>query len=179
MSHEHLSPLPREARQYQGHRAGLVTRVIAAAIDAGVVGVVLCLGYAGLAGFLFLLSPRDFSFPDTNLILSMAAAFGVMVVYLTFAWWFSGRTYGNLLMGLRVVNHAGRRLHLGGAFVRAVFCTVFPIGLMWIAFSRENRSAQDLVLRTSVLYDWKPRGGPARRHAEDADPAHEAAPEPL
>jgi uncharacterized RDD family membrane protein YckC len=173
MSHEHLSPLPREARPYQGQRAGLVTRMIGAAIDAAVVGLVLCMGYAGLAGFLFILSPRDFSFPDTSLFLSLAAAFGVMVVYLTATWWFSGRTYGSLLMGLRVVNYNGERMHLAGAFVRAVFCTVFPVGLLWIALSRQNRSVQDVVLRTSVIYDWKPKSGATRRHAEDAGPAEQ------
>src|SRR5512138_2719031 len=63
MSSHGVSPLPREARPYQGQRAGLVSRFIAAAIDAAVVGLVVCLGYAVLAGFLFVLSPRDFSFP--------------------------------------------------------------------------------------------------------------------
>src|SRR4051794_4569580 len=109
-----ISPLPREARPYQGQRAGLVTRMIAATIDAAVVGLVLCLGYAGLAGLRFLISPRDFSFPDTNLILSMAAAFSVLVIYLTGCWWFSGRTYGDLVMGLRVVNFRGDGMHLAG-----------------------------------------------------------------
>jgi uncharacterized RDD family membrane protein YckC len=165
MTHNNgISPLPREARPYQGQRAGLVSRLVAAVIDAAVVGLVLCLGYAGLAGLVFLISPRDFSFPDTNLILSLAAAFTVLVIYLTACWWFSGRSYGDLLMGLRVVNFQGHGLRLVGAFVRAVFCAFFPIGLLWIAFSRENRSAQDLVLRTSVVYDWHPRGGPGHAH---------------
>ena len=30
----------------------------------------------------------------------------------------------------------------------------FPVGLFWVAFSRENRSLQDVVLRTSVIHDW-------------------------
>jgi hypothetical protein len=32
---------------------------------------------------------------------------------------------------------------------------VFPIGLLWTAVSRENRSLADLLLRTSVVYDWQ------------------------
>ena len=28
------------------------------------------------------------------------------------------------------------------------------IGLVWCAISRENRSLQDIVLRTSVVHDW-------------------------
>ena len=79
------------------------------------------------------------------------------MVYLTVAWWLSGRSYGCLVMGLRVVNHRGGPLHLAGAFVRALFCAALPIGLLWVAVSRENRSVQDTVLRTSVIYDWQPR----------------------
>jgi hypothetical protein len=31
---------------------------------------------------------------------------------------------------------------------------VFPIGVLWVAVNRENRSVQDIVLRTSVVYEW-------------------------
>jgi hypothetical protein len=34
-----------------------------------------------------------------------------------------------------------------------VLCTLFPIGLVWVLVSGENRSVQDLLLRTSALYD--------------------------
>jgi hypothetical protein len=37
--------------------------------------------------------------------------------------------------------------------VRAVLCTLVPVGLLWVLVSRDNRSVQDLLLRTSVLYD--------------------------
>ncbi|MDU0314159.1 RDD family protein [Phycicoccus sp. M110.8] len=152
-----VSPLPRVARPYQGRRAGLVSRLVASAVDAAVVGLLVGAGYAGVTAIRFILSPRGFTFPDTSLLLSMAAGFGVCVAYLTVCWWSSGRTYGDLLMGLRVVNLHGQRMHLAGSLVRALLCTCFPIGLFWVALSRENRSAQDLVLRTSVIYDWQSR----------------------
>ncbi len=155
-----VSPVPREARPYQGNRAGVVTRVIASTIDGVVVGAILLAGYATIAGFMFLLDPRNFSFPDTSLILSLAAGFAVLVVYLTVAWAISGRTYGSLVMGLRVVNRRGQKLRLHGALLRALVCAVFPIGLLWCAVSSENRSLQDVLLRTSVIYDWQPRGAP-------------------
>jgi uncharacterized RDD family membrane protein YckC len=158
MSEGGVSPLPREARPYQGQRAGLVTRLVAAVIDAVVVALVLLAGYAGWAGLLFLVDPRGFSFPDTSLFKSLAAGFVVVVVYLTAAWWISGRSYGCLVMGLRVVSFRGERLRLAGALVRALLCAVVPVGLLWVAVSRENRSAQDVLLRTSVVYDWQPRG---------------------
>ena len=157
-----VSPLPREARPYQGQRAGVVTRLVAAVIDAVVVGLALLVGYAGLVAVVFVLDPLNFTFPDLNLVVSLATALVVLVVYLTLAWWLSGRTYGCLVMGLRVMGFRGENMRLAGALVRAVFCALFPIGLLWVAASRENRSLQDVVLRTSVIYDWQPKGGPNR-----------------
>ena len=155
-----VSPLPRDARPYQGRRAGLVTRMVAAALDGVVVVLVLLVAYAALATFLFLVDPRGFSFPDVGPLFSLTAGFVVLVVYQTLAWRLTGHTYGGLVMGLRVVNARGRRLRWAGSFARAVFCAVVPIGLLWVAVSRENRSVQDVVLRTSVVYDWQPTGGP-------------------
>jgi uncharacterized RDD family membrane protein YckC len=152
-----VSPLPREARPYQGQRAGLVTRLVAAAID----GIVLLAGllgvYAGFAAILFMVDPRGFEFPNVGLFVTGLAAFAGAVVYLTVFWWVSGRTYGCLVMGLRVVGRRGQRLRLPGALLRALFCAAFPIGLLVVALSRENRSVQDMVLQTSVIYDWQPR----------------------
>ena len=162
MSGNPPTPVPREARPYQGRRAGLVTRLVAAALDAVVVGIVLAAGYLGWAGFLLLLDPRHFSFPELGFVFSLVSAFIVSVVYLTVSWWVSGRSYGALVMGLRVVGPRGRPLRLAGALLRAMFCVAVPIGLLWIAVSRENRSLQDTVLRTSVLYDWQPREAPSR-----------------
>lgn len=160
MTESGVSPLPREARPYQGRRAGLVTRMVAAALDGVVVVVVLLVGYAAVAVFLFLLDPRGFSLPEVGLLFSMASAFVVLVVYQTLAWWLAGRTYGGLVMGLRVVGFRGRRLRLTGSFARSLFCAFLPIGILWVAVSRQNRSVQDMVLRTSVVYDWQPRGVP-------------------
>ena len=159
-----VSPIPSEARRYQGQRAGLVTRLVAAAIDGILVGLVLLLGYAGFAGLLFLIDPRGFSFPEMGLFLSLSSAFVVLVIYLTVSWWISGRTYGALVMGLRVVGHRGENMRLLGALVRAVLCGVFPVGLLWAAVNKENRSVQDVLLRTSVIYDWQPKNAHRTNH---------------
>jgi len=160
MSEGGVSPVPREARPYQGQRAGLVTRLVAAVIDGLVVALVLSAGYVALTAVIFLVDPRGFSFPQPRLVFSLAMGFLVLVVYFTIAWRISGRTYGSLVMGLRVVGYRGENLRVVGAFVRALFCAVFPIGLVWVAVSRENRSVQDIVLRTSVVYDWQPKAAP-------------------
>lgn len=164
------TPVPREARPYQGRRAGLVTRLIAAAVDLAVVAVVLVAAYAGWAAFLLLIDPRTFTFPEVSVVFSLLAWFVVSVGYLTLAWTLSGRSYGDLVMGLRVLGPGGRRLHLVGAFVRALACVVIPIGLLWVAVSRQQRSFQDVVLRTSVVYDWQPRTA----HTSKAQPVEPA-----
>lgn len=156
MTESGVSPLPHEAQRFQGRRAGVVTRMIAAGLDGVVVALVLLAGYVTLAVVLFLFDPRTFSFPDVGLLFSMTWAFGVLVVYQALAWWLTGRTYGGRVMGLRVVGPRGGRQRLSGAVLRSFFCAAFPIGILWVAVSRENRSVQDVVLRTSVVYDWQP-----------------------
>lgn len=157
MTDRHVSPIPREARPYQGQRAGLVTRFVASAIDGLIVLAVVLAGYGAIAVAAFLVKGRNFVFPDTSLIFNMATTFAVLVVYLSLAWAVNGRTYGAHVMGLRVVSDSGARLRPLRAVMRGAFCAVFPIGLFWAAVSRRNQSLQDLVLRTAVVYDWQPR----------------------
>ena len=154
--------VPLEVRAYQGRRAGVVSRSLAAAVDLLVVVAVLVGSWAAWAGLLFLLNPAGFRLPTGSVLLCMGAGLAVLVVYLTGAWITTGRTYGNRLMGLRVVNFRGTRLRLPAALLRAVTYAAFPIGLLWVAVNRENRSLQDVVFRTSVIYDWT-RHSPPRR----------------
>ena len=61
----HVDPIPREARPFQGHRAGLVTRTAAAAIDLGIVIIALGVCYLGVTALIFLFDPRTFTAPST------------------------------------------------------------------------------------------------------------------
>ncbi len=155
-----ISPVPREARPYQGERAGLVTRLIAATVDALCVAAALVAMYAGTNIALFMVDPRGFEFFEASILASVTTALVVCVVYLAAAWSFTGRTYGDHVMGLRVVNGEGGRLRAPRALLRAVLCVGFPIGLLWCFVSPFRKSLQDAVLRTSVIYDWRPRNHP-------------------
>lgn len=149
--------IPREARDFQGMRAGIISRLIANAIDLAIAAGIVLAAYVGWAGLKFAYNPVSFTWPSAQLIL----IFGGVLVTLGFEFWVlwatTGRTYGDHVMGLRVVNFRGERLRWFGALVRAAFCVVFMLGLLWVAVSHQNRSVQDVVLRTSVIYDWQPR----------------------
>ena len=163
MTGSEISPVPREARPYQGHSAGLVTRIVANTIDALVVGVIVGAIYLGFVAFRFLLDPRTFVWPSGNFLVSLTTTLFIATGYLALGWWLLGRTYGDHVMGLRVVDRRGRRLGPLRALLRAAFCVFFPIGLFWCIVSPERRSVQDVVLWTRVVYDWVARPGACQR----------------
>jgi uncharacterized RDD family membrane protein YckC len=134
--------------------AGVVTRSLAAAVDGLVAGAIELGLWGGYAALVFLLDPHHFTFPSPP-VLSFVGLFGVVAfVYLSAAWAMSGRTLGGQLLGLRVQSSDGGRPAWLTSMARAALYIVFPIGLFWSAVSARNRSVQDMLLRTSVVYDW-------------------------
>lgn len=154
--HRQIDPQVRPA--IQGRRAGLVTRVLANAVDLGVVVVLLAIGYLAVAAVRFLVHPSSFRFPTPSFALVLIVGGVVMGSYFAVSWAVAERTYGDEVLGLRVVNFRGERLHWAGSLLRALLCVVFPIGLLWVLLSPRNRSVQDVVLQSSVIYDWPSAG---------------------
>ena len=146
--------LPPEARTVQGHRAGAVTRTAANLVDSLVAVLVVAVGYGVWCALVFLRAPQRFTPPSPSYGLLLLAFFGALFLYFAVAWAATGRTYGGHLLGLRVVGPHGDRVRLPRAVVRAACCVALPVGLYWVLFSSENRSVQDVLLRTSVVYDW-------------------------
>jgi uncharacterized RDD family membrane protein YckC len=151
-----MGALPREARAYQGQRAGVVSRLLADAVDLLIIIAIVAAGYGAVSGILFLWDPRGFRFPTLDRTWLLTAGAAVLFLYLSASWVMTGRTWGDLLLGLRVVNFRGEPLRVAGAVLRAALCVVFPIGIFYVAVSPANRSVADVVLRTSVVYDWGP-----------------------
>ncbi|MBI1377547.1 MAG: RDD family protein [Frankiales bacterium] len=156
----HLNPIPPKARVFQGLRAGVVSRTAAGAIDYLLVASTTVGTYLAIVVLKFLVDPRDYVLPTWSFGLFLLVGFGYLVIYLALAFATTGRTVGARLMGLRVVGRKGTRMHWWAAVLRAGFCAVFPVGLFWCAVSRENRSVQDVVLRTSVIHDWPVHAAP-------------------
>ena len=156
MTDHDLSHLPREARAFQGRPAGIVSRSVANLIDAAVVVGILLAGYLGINGLLFFLDPRGFHFREPVPLWTLTAGFVVAGLYFAITWAWVARSIGDHVMGLRVVGRRGRRIRPLVALLRAGFCVVFPIGLFWCVINPRSASVQDIVLRTSVVYDWMP-----------------------
>jgi uncharacterized RDD family membrane protein YckC len=158
----HVSPrdlptLPSDAIGFQGERAGFVTRLLAASIDVALVFITVLATVAVIWMLSFIINPSDAAFGAGRapMVWPMVVyGYFLNLAYWTIGWATGGRTIGNLIMGVRVVNFRGGRVRWVGAFLRALFCTFFPIGLAWVIISGANRSVQDVVLRTSVIYDW-------------------------
>jgi uncharacterized RDD family membrane protein YckC len=148
--------LPAEARGFQGSRAGIVSRSVAAVIDFGV---------AVVAAFVLVLIRSVWSFftsGGTSLRIEWPSRLGlsslvwvVLFLYLAWGWGRTGKTIGKRVLGLTVVTTGGGRLPAWLAIVRAALYAVFPVGLLWSAVSARQRSVQDLLLRTAVVYDWR------------------------
>ncbi|HET7349753.1 MAG TPA: RDD family protein [Marmoricola sp.] len=150
---EGISPVPRAARPYQGEPAGLVSRFLAATIDTVGVAVVVVATYAGTSAVLYLARPRDFQPPEVSFLALTTAGLVLCVLYLTLAWTVTGKTYGDHVMGLRVVAPRGGRVRVVRSLVRALLYVAFPIGLLWCVVGT-RRSLQDALLGTAVIYDW-------------------------
>jgi uncharacterized RDD family membrane protein YckC len=148
-------PLPVAATPaaLMGTRAGLVTRSLANVADLVVVVLLVLAGYAAVAATRFLLRPTHFQFPAPSWELLLLLVLAVQAVYFAVTWAAVGGTYGDRLLGLRVTDDHRARLGWKRCALRAVLCTIFPVGLLWVLVSRENRSVQDVLLRTSVAYD--------------------------
>lgn len=136
-----------------GEPAGVVTRVVAGAIDYLVCSVLVVLGYLAITALRFVTNPVGFSWPRTSWFALIVSGMALLVVYLALAWSATGKSLGASIMATRVVNRHGRRLGLALSLIRAVLVVAFPIGLLWSAVNPGGRSVQDIALRTRVLYD--------------------------
>jgi len=147
--------LPLDARAIQRGRAGLVSRTAAGMLDLLVVaiGVLAAVAAGSVWRFFFgsIGAPR-LVWPSQLGLASLGAI--LLIVYLSWGWAPTGRTLGKRILGLAVVKASGAPVGSLAAFVRAVLCVVFPIGLLWCGVNRSNRSIQDVFLGTAVVYDW-------------------------
>jgi uncharacterized RDD family membrane protein YckC len=139
--------------------AGIVTRGAAAIIDFLVVGTAMGAIYVGSMFAQLLFDPQSATFRSPAVFLSISVLVLLSIFYLTVCWATTGRTVGAVMMGVRVTSSRHGLVRWPVAALRAFLCVVFAFGLLWAAVDRRRRSLQDVVLRTSVVYDWQPNTG--------------------
>lgn len=133
--------------------AGIVTRLLAALIDAVAIAVLTGGVLGAMVAAVFLVNPVSFSWPHNLAAQTSLLAVVVAVGYLTIGWATAGRTVGGAVLGTRVVARGGGKLGWPRSMCRAVLCVLVPLGLFWAAVSARRRSLQDLLVRSTVLYD--------------------------
>ena len=149
--------LPPDAAERQGTRAGVVSRTAAMVVDAACVVAIVAVAYGLWAAARLLRDPRAFAWPQVSYPALVTFALLVAVALLTVTWTSTGRSPGGHVMGLRILDPAGSPPRPGRSLLRAIACVIFPIGLFWSAVSGRNASVQDVLIRTSVVYDWHAR----------------------
>jgi len=146
--------------------AGIVTRILAALIDGVVVAALTGAVFGAVVAGMFVVNPVSFRWPHGLLAEASLVTVGVAVGYLTVGWATAGRTVGGAVLGVRVVANGGGRIGWTRSACRALLCVLVPLGLLWVAVSARRRSVQDLVVRSTVLYDARkvpaPRAPAAR-----------------
>ena len=148
--------IPEDARDFQGERAGFATRFLASVIDIALVALLMMGIWLGIEILQLIFTPGvEVQAPRAATLVVWGYVFTTF--YWTVAWATSGRSLGAWVMGVRVVNRKGERLRFPVSLARAAFSVGFPIGLGWALVSKRNRSVQDVVLRTIVIYDWSLR----------------------
>jgi uncharacterized RDD family membrane protein YckC len=145
------------ARESQGLRAGIASRLAAGVIDAAVI-------FGTFIGVLFVVALLRFLFDDESMHLprpdravTVIAIIVIGVIELSTAWSGSGRTIGDDVVGLRVVMADGRTLNTARAFARAVLVMITGgLVLLTALVSRRNNGVHDWLCRTAVIYEWRP-----------------------
>jgi hypothetical protein len=139
--------------------AGVVSRLLGAALDTGAAAGLTFLLYFCAAGLRFMIWPASFHWPQPSLLLSLVVGVSAAIAYLTTGWVTTGRSIGGSVLGYRVLSRDRALLGWPRATARAALYVLFPVGLLLAVVGPGRRSLQDVLLRSEVVYDWHHDGG--------------------
>jgi uncharacterized RDD family membrane protein YckC len=143
------------ARKMRGVRAGLISRLMADAIDLAIVALLLFGALVAAGVVMYMLGDGRFRLPDVDPLFTAIAYPVIEIIYLSYMWGSRGKSFGKDLLGVRVLQKNGYVLRPVRAFGRAVFVTFLGgPSLLWVPFSRRNAAVHDLALQTEVVHDW-------------------------
>jgi uncharacterized RDD family membrane protein YckC len=136
--------------------AGAFSRMLALAIDAGVVYGSLLLVSAAIAALVNVFSKGDQHAGTVVLALGFSAWSLIALAYLVVFWSGAGRTLGMSFVAIRMLSEEGDRVRPGQAFHRAIWLPIaaFPLflGFRGVLVERERRGWPDRHAHTVVCY---------------------------
>jgi uncharacterized RDD family membrane protein YckC len=148
--------LRRERRERRPIFAGAFSRVVALAIDAGIVYGSLLLITAAIAAVVSAFSSGDQHGSGVVLALGFIAWSLIAIGYLTIFWSGAGRTPGMSFVAIRMLSEDGERVRPGQAIRRALWIGISALPLLlgfWgLLFDHERRGWPDRRARTVVCY---------------------------
>jgi uncharacterized RDD family membrane protein YckC len=154
-----VSSVSRDASQ-TGRPAGAGTRLAAYALDLVVVGFAFSATVSVIFYLINLFVSKQMDQSSVGGVWWAALSLLFSFWYLWGAWAIVGRTVGQGLLGLRVVNSERGRLHAVPALIRVVvfpFSFIFGLGFVGLIFSRRRRALHDVAAHSLVVYDWGKR----------------------
>lgn len=142
----------------RGAYAGIVSRGLAFAVDAGITIAVATAGYqVALAALSIIGSGTMWSGGTAAALGYLLAVPVVFIAYCAGFWTLLGRTPGMMLLGLRVVALDGGPPGGRRSLIRVLaywISAIFFLGFAWIAVDRRNQGFHDKIAGTFVVYDW-------------------------
>ena len=159
----------RNTAEAETNQAGLATRVVAGAVDIGL----LFGAYSIISGVIGSVIGGIFGKTPSAPAVAVLIVLGFLAggaVFATF-WSLAGQTPGMRFLSIRIVHDGSSELGLRRA-TRRVFGTILsllPFGLGFFAILRDpqRRAWQDRIAKTQVIYDMAARSAP---HAGDRAP---------
>ena len=143
-------------------QAGLATRLVAGAVDLGL----LFAAYSLISSVLASLASAVFGQPLSLVAIIVLSTLGVITGGLVFAifWALGGRTPGMYFLSIRLIRRGSHEVPFKTAFLRvfAAILSLIPFGLGYLAILRDpqRHAWHDRMTGTEVIYDQVARAAP-------------------
>lgn len=148
--------LRRERRERRPIFAGSFSRLLALALDAGIVYGSLLLVSAAIAALINAFAKGDQHAGTVVIALGFVAWSLIAITYLVVFWSGAGRTPGMSFIAIRMLAENGDPVRPGQAFRRALWLGIsalpFLLGFWGVVFEAERRGWPDRRARTVVCY---------------------------
>jgi uncharacterized RDD family membrane protein YckC len=148
--------LRRPRREHRPIYAGAFSRLLALAIDAGLVYGSLLLITAAIAAVISAFSKGDQHAGTVVLAIGAFTWILIALIYLVIFWSGAGRTPGMSFVAIRMLSEDGQPVRPGQAFRRAIWLGISALALLFgfwgVLFERERRGWPDRRAHTVVCY---------------------------